>query len=75
MMICKSQPEIGIQEVGETCKFTVAPRSTFVTNRGMLHCLAKSSLLSVLEKLPANTECRTAIQDTVSRAERMSLSH
>lgn len=46
----------------------------FATDGEMLHCPTKSELLFILEKLTANTECITAIQDTVSRAERIRVS-
>ena len=74
MVIWKRQPEIDIQEAGGTHEFTVVPRSMFATNRKILHCPAKSALFFIIEKLPANTGCRTAIQDTVSRAERIRVS-
>ena len=76
MVICKSRPEIDIQEAVGTYEFTVVPRSMFATDGEMLHCPAKSALMSILEKLPANAdECRTAGQDAVHQGERMSLCH
>ena len=72
MVICKSRPEIDIQEAVETYKFTVAPRSMFATDGEMLHCPAKTALMSILEKLPAKTDnCRAVSQDATSQGERM----
>ena len=56
MVICKSRPEIDIQEAVGTYEFTVVPRSMFATDGEMLHCPAKSVLMSILEKLPAKTD-------------------
>ena len=75
MAICKSRPEIDIQEGVGTYKFIVVPRSIFATDGEMLHCPAKSALMSLREKLPANTaECRTAGRDAASQGERMIVS-
>ena len=57
MVICKSRPEIDIQEAVGTNEFTVVPISMFAPDGEMLQCPAKSALLSILEKLPANTDC------------------
>ena len=41
----------------------------------IVHCPAKSALISILEDLSANKdECRTAGQDTASQGERMCVS-
>ena len=75
MVICKSRPEIDIQEAVGTYEFTVVPRSMFAADGEMLHCPSKSALMSILEKLPANTDdCRTAGQDAASQGERMRVS-
>ena len=57
MVICKSRPEIDIQEAVGTNEFTVVPISMFAPDGEMLQCPAKSALLSILEKLPASTDC------------------
>ena len=57
MVICKSRPEIHIQEAVGANEFTVVPISMFAPDGEMLQCPAKSALLSILEKLPADTEC------------------
>ena len=57
MVICKSRPEIDIQEAVGTNEKTVVPISMFAPDGEMLQCPAKSALLSILEKLPANTDC------------------
>lgn len=62
MVTCRSRPEINIQEACGTYELTVVQRSMFSTEEEMLHCPAKRALLlSILEKLPVNTECRTAV--------------
>ena len=72
MVICKSRPEIDIQEAVGTYEFTVVPRSMFATDGEMLHCPAKSVLMSILETLPAKTDdCRAVSQDATSQGERM----
>ena len=72
MVICKSRPEIDIQEAVGTYEFTVVPRSMFATDGEMLHCPAKSVLMSILEKLPAKTDdCRAVSPDATSQGERM----
>ena len=71
MVICKSRPEIDIQEAVGTYEFTVVPRSMFATDGEMLHRPAKSVLMSILEKLPAKTDdCRALSQDATSQGER-----
>ena len=75
MVICNSRPEIDIQEAVGKYEFTVVPRFMFAADGEMLHCPAKSVLMSLLEKLPANKdECRTAGQDADSQGERMRVS-
>ncbi|KAL9981410.1 hypothetical protein ACROYT_G010111 [Oculina patagonica] len=49
MVICKSRPEIDIQEAVGTYEFTVVQRSMFATDGEMLHCPTKSSLMPILE--------------------------
>ncbi|KAL9958706.1 hypothetical protein ACROYT_G035756 [Oculina patagonica] len=70
------RPEIDIQEADGTYEFTVVPRSMFATDGKMLHCPAKSSLMSIPEKTPAtaNTdESETARGETVSQRMRVSI--
>jgi len=54
MVICKSRPEIGIKEAVGVYKFSVVPRTMFAADGSMLHCSAKSTLMSTLEKLPSD---------------------
>ena len=49
----EDRPQIDIKEAVGTHEFTVAPRSMFSVDRSMLHCSLKSSLMCILEKLPA----------------------
>lgn len=51
MMVCKSRPEINIQEAIGKYEFSVVPRSMFSADGTMLHCSAKSALMHILEKL------------------------
>ena len=52
MVICKSRPEIEIKEAVGVYEFSVVPRSMFAADGNMLHCSAKSALMSILEKHP-----------------------
>lgn len=52
MVICKSRPEVEIKEAVGVYEFSVDPRSMFAADGNMLHCSAKSALMSILEKLP-----------------------
>ena len=54
MLICKSRPEIDIKEAVGVYEFSVVPRSMFAADGNMLHCSAKSALMSILEKLPSD---------------------
>ena len=49
-MVCKSRPEIDIQETVGLYEFTVVPRSLFARDGTMLHCSCKSALMHILEK-------------------------
>ena len=49
-MVCKSRPEIDIQEAVGLYEFTVVPRSLFARDGTMLHCSCKSALMHILEK-------------------------
>ena len=49
MMICKSYPEINIDEAVEY-EFSLVPRSFFTSDGSMLHCSTKSALMSAIEK-------------------------
>ena len=62
-MVCKSRPEIDIQEAVGLYEFTVVPRSLFARDGTMLHCSCKSALMHILEKAggpSANTQEITA---------------
>ena len=48
-MVCKSRPEIDIQEAVGLHEFTVVPRSLFAREGTMLHCSCKSALMHILE--------------------------
>ena len=52
MVICKSCPAIDIKEAVGVYEFSVVPRSMFAADGKMLHCSAKSALMSILEKFP-----------------------
>ena len=52
MVICKSRPDIDIKEAVGVYEFSVVPRSMFAADGNMLHCSAKTALMSILEKLP-----------------------
>ncbi|CAH3043013.1 unnamed protein product [Porites lobata] len=60
MVICKSRPEIDIKEAVGVYEFSVVPRSMFAADGNMLHCSAKSALMSILEKLPSNRSVEQA---------------
>lgn len=60
MVICKSRPEIDIKEAVGTYEFSVVPRSMFAADGNMLHCSAKSALMSILEKLPSDRSVEQA---------------
>ena len=49
-MVCKSRPEIDIQEAVDLYEFTVVPRSLFTGDGTMLHCFCKSAPMHILEK-------------------------
>ena len=56
MMVCKSRPEIDIQETVGLYEFSLVPRSLFAVDGSMLHCSSKSALLAILEKVCAGKE-------------------
>ena len=60
MVICKSRPEIDIKEAVGVYEFSVVPRSMFAADGNMLHCSAKSALMSILEKLPSDRSVEQA---------------
>lgn len=53
LLVCKTRPQINIKEAVGTYEFTVVPRSMLSVDGSMLHCSLKSSLMRILEKLPA----------------------
>lgn len=60
MVICKSRPEIDFKEAVGMYEFSLVPRSMFATDGNMLHCSAKSALMSILEKLPSDRSVEQA---------------
>ena len=60
MVICKSRPEIDIKEAVGVYEFSVVPRSMFAADGTLLHCSAKSALMSILGKLPSDRSVEQA---------------
>ena len=60
MVICNSRPEIDIKEAVGVYKFSVVPRSMFAADGTMLHCSAKSALMTIIEKLPSDRSVEQA---------------
>ena len=54
LLVCKSRPQIDVQEAVSTYEFTVVPRSMFAVDGSMLHCSLKSALMHILENLHGN---------------------
>ena len=52
MVVCKSRPEINLKEAIGQYEFSVVPRSLFAADGTMHHCSMKSSLMTIIEKLP-----------------------
>ena len=50
MMVCQSRPEINLQEAIGTYELSLMPRSLFAADGEMLHCLTKSTLMTLIEK-------------------------
>ena len=50
MMVCQSRPEINLQEAIGTYELSQMPRSLFAADGEMLHCLTKSTLMTLIEK-------------------------
>ena len=50
MMVCQSRPEVNLQEAIGTYEFSLIPRSLFAADGEMLHCLTKSTLMTLIEK-------------------------
>ena len=83
IIICKSWPDIEIQEAVGTYEFSMLPWSRFADDGTLLHCSCKSTLFGILEKLPVNlngdnnsavnqsTEVpmRVAVVDTISEVQ------
>ena len=49
MMVCRSRPEINIEESIGMYEFSLVPRSLFAADGTMLHCSNKSALMSLIE--------------------------
>lgn len=65
-----ARPQIDIKEAVDcTYEFTVFRRSMFSVDGSMLHCSLKSSLMCILEKLPANAADLTTNVPVVSNQE------
>lgn len=65
-----ARPQIDIKEAVDcTYEFTVFRRSMFSVDGSMLHCSLKSSLMCILEKLPANAADLTTKVPVVSNKE------
>ena len=70
MVICKSRPEKDIKEAVGVYEFSVVPRSMFAADGNILHCPAKSALMSILEKLPSDRSVeRAELTDQLSNAD------
>ncbi|KAK3729253.1 hypothetical protein QZH41_000226 [Actinostola sp. cb2023] len=72
MVVCKSRPDIDIKEAIGQYEFSVVPRSLFAAGDGtMLHCSAKSALMTILVKLGGELEQRPTTGPRNSVHERM----
>ena len=50
MVMCKSRPELDLQEAIGTYEFCLVPRLLFSTDGTLLHCSTKSALMSLTTK-------------------------
>ena len=73
MAVCKSRPEINIKEVIGQYEFSVVPRSLFAPDGTMLHCSAKSALMTILVKLGGESEQRTTTGPQISASESINM--
>lgn len=60
LLISKSRREVNLREIVAKYELSVVPRSMFAADGTMLHCSAKSTLMTVLEQLPAKEEVDNA---------------
>jgi len=71
MVVCKSRPDIDIKEAIGQNEFSVVPRSLFAADGTMLHCSAKSALMTILVKLGGELEQKPTTGPRNSVHERM----
>lgn len=70
LVVCKARPSINLEDAVGKYEFSVVPRSLFAPDGAMFHCSMKSSLMEILEKLPANNETMAFVTSkNVSKAE------
>ena len=50
MIVCQSRQEINVQDAIGTYKFSLMPRSLFAADGELLHCITKSTLMTLIEK-------------------------
>ena len=68
MVVCRSRPEINLQESIGIHEFTVVPRSLFAADGSMLHCSNKSALMGLLEnEAPASTTSNEPTTEPVTK--------
>ena len=63
MMVCQSRPEINLQEAIGTYEFSLMPRSLFIVDGEMLHCLKKSTLMTLIEKEAPAVDSSNVLSD------------
>lgn len=63
MMVCQSRPEINLQEATGTYEFSLMPRSLFVVDGEMLHCLTKSTLMTLIGKEASAVDSSNVLSD------------
>jgi hypothetical protein len=59
MVVCKSRPEINLQEAIGTHELSIVPRSMYASDGTMLRCAKKSNQMHILEQLHADVEHTT----------------
>lgn len=62
MMVCQ-RPEINLQEAIGTYEFSLMPRSLFAADGEMLHCLTKSTLMTLIEKEAPEVDSSNVLSD------------
>ena len=66
-VVAKSRPKIDLKEAISQYKFNLVPRSMFAADRSMLHCLSKSNLMNILEKLKSTLPAVNTVSQNSSR--------